>query len=777
MLINNNNQIRYHLPISRTTPNFKGIDSYKFEPLFDEFCHSVKIDDKELAKQFPGKLNIAKNFLELEGYNLNTIAPLKSKKQSEFKYLYEIASKKDLADIMRIPAKNISDFAALPPEKFKAIEPIMLSKRDIGIWNYEPEYILHLTTLEDKKLNTFIELAKCNVIPNSTRAILENTNINWDKTVEKAKGLKELYGKDLREVEFYSNSKGENFFLADIQLPHRDDKPDWQNYKRITVKLDDDVTPIARKKSDIHIESLVDNIYDTINTKLHIFSSKDLDNTINKVQDKCPEATEQEVLTTIQKLTQFSSYNAIKPMAEQLRNQGITEFGNIGESYKYFNYFHKRRELFSLNNSENKKLGVILTKNDISNEVLIKKLKQNKDNPVLKNIIFINLEGFSDGINLFSDNNKLTQLTSKTLTEAKKIQEKNNKVTFDECVSQTLNKSIETPLKQLGLNVYTVKFDNPATKASILDQMKPIMPNKDSITTTIESIAENYSANSNANAELSKSLAKYYNTNVNVYSKQSIIEDLKKINTKVHSYMEENNLPKENLYLIENELEEPKSYDIINKMYKDLFEIPQEKTIKLSEIADINGYPENSTFLILDDIAGTGQSMVEVGEYYRIAPYISKKQHVLFAPISSTEEGVNFINKHITDSSRENNDCVITLNENKAKNKHHKDILNNKLLHEAKADDITNPGHGEQALCTAFPYMAPDNNAYISANLVSLFLPSHKCIKSIPTEFNKIQEDSVYYNLFGQKKEAIEPSKERPKQQNLIKRIISFFYR
>lgn len=74
----------------------------------------------------------------------------------------------------------------------------------------------------------------------------------------------------------------------------------------------------------------------------------------------------------------------------------------------------------------------------------------------------------------------------------------------------------------------------------------------------------------------------------------------------------------------------------------------------------------------------------------------------------------------------------------------------------SKFYQISDKGFGKQATCIAFPYMSPDNNSYVSANLVNLFLPSKECIKSIPDTFKEIEENSIYYSVFGQKKDNLQ---------------------
>ena len=763
---NRNYQLRYNTTQIQRAPRFTGFRPMNFDALFDEYSPNLRISEQEISKFFSEKTNIIKDFLKLEGYSFDLLLPLKDKKKTELKYLYDIASKKDLADIIRIPANRISSFASFSHEKLKSLEPIILSQNDLHLWNYEPDYILNLTKLDDKRLNIFLDLAKYHVTPHSTQAILEDTEINWAKAVQTAKSLNELYGKDLREIEFFSNTKGQNFFLVDVQLPHNPNTPDWSNYKRITVRLDDDNYPVGRQKLNTHIQSYVDNIYNKTVEKFHIFSKKDLDSTINQVLSKCPDATEEEVLVAINKLTQFSSYKSLQPLAEQLQTKGVTEFLDWGELYRPFNYFVNCKGLFSLYDSEETKLGILITKNDINNPELMNKLKQLKDDPDINNVLFINLEGFADGVNLFTDNYKLPDLAVKTIQQAKLIQKQDKNLTFAECVSSVLNDSIENPLKNLGFDVHTVKFNNPAAKKAILDQMQPIMPSKDAIQSTIETIADKYTMNRSSYNKASESLAKYYQENVNIYSKQSIVDDLKKLDDKIQAYLNENNLSKDNLYIITNTTSyKPKSFDIINRMYRELFKLPENRILHITEITQINKYPENSVFIAIDDIAGTGKSLLEIGEYDHIANKISPKQHILFVPITSTDYAIKNIQENINEMSRDNIDDLIYLKENIAKDLYHNGIFNKILstLFSFKFSQIVKKGYSKQALCTSFPYMAPDNNSYISSNLVRLFLPSKDCIKSTPDTFGELESNSKYYEIFGQKKKNI---KLNPKDYN-----------
>lgn len=756
--------------------NFTGFNPYKFEEIFDEFFIIPKPSDTFIAKKFPDSVNIIKDFLSLDGYTPDVIDILKGKKKAELKYLYQITSKKDILRNLRIPFENFADFASIPTERLKELEPIILSKRDIGIWNYEPEYILNLNKLEEKKLTTFIELAKCNVTPSSTDEILTNPSMNWEKIVEKAKSLKALYGKDLREIEFYKNPSNENFFLADIQLPPNG-KPSWTNFKRITVKIDEDINPVSAKALKTPIENFVENIYKKTISKLEIFNEEDLNNTVSKIHKACPNATNSEILTTIQKLTQFSSYKSLKIIDKKLTEQGFTDFLKFGELYNYFDYFHNSKKIITLSNTTNKKFGILFTKNDINNKELLEQLNHIKNNPEFSNVEFINLEGFSDGINLFTDNNKLAQKAITIIKKAKTLQYKNPNLTYEECVEHILNDKITSTLTKMGFKIYTLSSDNSATKTSILDQMQPVMPTKDSINSTIEAIADYYTIEKNGYKKLSKALAQYYDENINVYSKQSIVKDLKLLNEKIDNYLYQNNLLRENLYIIEPKLEAPKSFHIINKMYQDLFDLPQDKIKSISKIEEINNLPANSTCIILDDIAGTGRSMIKFGDYYLNANTINSDKHILFVPISTTPNGIEFINDTIKNLSRNNNDALLYLEKNITQNTLHKNIFDNyrMKIKRFKTEEASNQGYNNQALCTVFPYMSPNNNSYIASNLIKLFVPNSNCIKNQSQEFKTIEEKAIYYNIFGQDKDNLKFNSTNDTPKTFIRKIRDFF--
>ena len=226
------------------------------------------------------KNNLLRKFHELYGEPI-AAEFVQHLKVENLKYLYSLASKVDLSGYLRIELRNLQQFSQMEMHKLKQIEPLLLSKNDLGLWNYPAEYVLNFRSLNKKQQTTLLNLVQCNVTPFSAKGIIECPDLNWDKTVEKARAIKNYYGDDLREIEFYSNSKGENFFLADVQL-HDNKKPAWLNYKRITVKLDDDVNAFAGISKQTKIAAFVDDLYAKMIRQLNLYSEKNLEDDIRQ---------------------------------------------------------------------------------------------------------------------------------------------------------------------------------------------------------------------------------------------------------------------------------------------------------------------------------------------------------------------------------------------------------------------------------------------------------------------------------------------------------------
>lgn len=737
-----------------------------------EFMKNIK---EERAREYLESLSprgraAADKILALDSYE-NLIELSESflyYKPKELEELYDLASQRDAKGTLRIPGYTIPFFLGIAPERLKILKPIMLARNEAGVWNYREQFIMDLENLQDWQIDIMSKLTDCNIDPESLLGNIKNKYINWDKTIEKAQSLKKLFGNKLRQVAFYSYNH-KNFLSADIQLPHKEGTPDLMNFKRLFALLDDDVNPTARANSKAQIDNDVQSIYSKFEEKMHIFNIHDLISVINEVNQKLPEAEIQEIFTAMQKLTQFANYSCLKPLSEKLTQNGIGAIYRTGELNTIFDYFARFKRLFELSPDNLNNEAYLITKKELENPEFVKLLKEDKArNGKLSKLTYIYLEGWDDGVNLLTDDKKLAQATIKTLKKAYKILEKEPELTLEEAVSKALNHGVIAKMKEIGLDTRVINLDAPATQFQILDQLCPIMPSIGLVKSTIEAVAKHYTDNTTGRTfqELCSKIAAYYDENINAFSKQRIIEDLRAISQKINDYMVRNNLPKENLYFIIPETyDNPKSFNLINKMYKDLHNVPSNHIKWIYDIKSINNMTPNSTFVVLDDVVGSGSSMLETGEYLFNAKELSKRQHIIFAPITASKQGIERIKDSIKKYGRENIDTVLCLEENI---KDHADtsklFLNtgsNEKLEKYAQEVYGQGGHGNSGMCTVFPYMAPDNNSSLAGYLTKFFLPDYHCIKTRTNLLPVIEEETYYYDIFGTDKEhvLIDPGK------------------
>lgn len=727
-----------------------------------EAYEAMQKENKKIFLEYifaPSKKYIEK-FLSLPDYGDYILPFLTDQKPAELAYLYKLASMKDKNNELRIPGVCFPFFSEIPAERLKMIEPIITSKNYLGEWNYSANFITKLDQYPDKQLEFMAKLAKYKVNGFNLQRIasIPPFILDWDKVIEKAETLNKLYGKELREIELFVNENNEFYISAKISLPDKElNKENKENFKEVFAHIDLDLNPANKPQNEI-FDSTVDTMTKNLETKLCLFKEEELDRIGLSILKQVPSATEEEIFIVMQKLTQFANYSCIQKISKELQKLNIGKIPAIGDINPYFDYFGSSKKLFPLSKSLDANYAFFITKKDINNKTEMKFIKEWLEKGAMKNIKFINLEGWSDGVNLLTDDKKLEEKTKQILLKAKKLTEKDKYLTFREAVSKVLNNHIETTMKNLGADITTISLDAPAAKSVIIDQMKPDYPSSDLLKSTIESISEHYTSNENLKKGLSERLAKYFATNLNVYSKQSIIENLKIIHKKIDDYLEANELPKENLYFITPKRNyKRKSFELITKMYAELYNVPAEKILSITDICQLNKFPPNSTFVAIDDIVGTGKSMTNIGEYLFYGNTVDEDKHILFAPISGTDFGISYIRGIIASIGRENNDKVIYIDTNIKECTSLKDVFKNLYY---KIDNPSKYVYGQEGYddsnqCTAFPYMTPDNNSIIANDITKYFVANYNCIKNPNTEMLKIEKETYHNNIFGSKNNII----------------------
>ena len=65
----------------------------------------------------------------------------------------------------------------------------------------------------------------------------------------------------------------------------------------------------------------------------------------------------------------------------------------------------------------------------------------------------------------------------------------------------------------------TISVDAPATRLTVLEQMRPIMPTESLLKSMVESVANYYSITRKGFENLAVKIAKYYDESIEIYSK------------------------------------------------------------------------------------------------------------------------------------------------------------------------------------------------------------------------------------------------------------------
>ncbi len=328
----------------------------------------------------PEIVEIAQRITDLPTYGNYLLPYFIGKKRADLEYLYKLAKSKDITGEMCIPGACFPNFSEIPYERLKMLEPIIASKNDMGLWNYSPSFIWHLDNkYSNEQIEIMSELVKYKVSGQNLRYIADNPYLNHWSIVDKAKRINELFGKDLREIEFLSTSKGENYISIDVALEHKDNVPDYFNFKRLYARVETNEEPKVKRHSVSQIDKYVHNLYSKLENKLFVFNSDKLDFAINEVMKNFPEAKETDVLRVMQKLTQFSNYSSLKLIEKELINAKIDKISLNGGINYIFNYFAQNKSIINLPTAKGKRYeGLFITKEDLCDPNLRKNIKEFK---------------------------------------------------------------------------------------------------------------------------------------------------------------------------------------------------------------------------------------------------------------------------------------------------------------------------------------------------------------------------------------------------------------
>ena len=447
-----------------------------------------------------------------------------------------------------------------------------------------------------------------------------------------------------------------------------------------------------------------DKVYTNYHNSLNEVSIEDIKNAVTNIE-KTTDYPREKILSTMQQATQFANLRSLDLVIKKLKKNDILNVGAImHQNYltenmfglnRSLNYLITQKQMGSLHGEDN---AVFLDKNKIEqikncNDSL-KELKYNN----YKNIKFFVLSGFEDGINFLNRNKNLEETTRELLAQ-KDIDEKILKET-----------------KALGIEPIIIKNEQKPTIENIYNQMRPEQMSKKELNAAIDATLFDRISEQDKRCDVKSDVIQHLDNALMVFTPESIAKNLSEIHKNIIDFNKAQGKQKEDiLYILPTE---KKSYNLITHQYQLVNDIPQNR---ISDFIDLNlrsKDSQNKTFVILDDNTISGESLTEsLMDLYKYKSSLEKhNNNIIIAPIFSTEEGINAINKYIINNNRQSKDILITnQKQHKAWNENIKDENSLNLALGSTFYDFYNPYPKKP--CLIFPYMAPDNNSEFAANI------------------------------------------------------------
>ena len=498
-------------------------------------------------------------------------------------------------------------------------------------------------------------------------------------------------------------------------------------------------TALPIRRTSRSLPKLFEDLYKGIQQQLDITETKEIQKAVLKVKKELPQFEKAQIIQTMQKLTQFASFNNIKKIPHKMAENGVYSIRNIENHLSLndcFDYIlSKKAEL--LNHSKKNGLsGVFL------DEYTLKYLENLKKNdPTIfeeyknNNNIFFILDGWENGINIYNNHENLTQ---KTIEILKKISP--DGTDFLTLLEKELNSKTVEKAKNLGFNPIIIKNESNTKTLSakhIKKQLEPINIPKRVMKVLLDLICKEKRTIFDKKYRLL--INKFLEKEFTVFSPKRISNALKQKHEKIIKEVTRQKKPIENIYyFIPNQ---GKSFAQTTYHYAQVNNINPEKFIYSGTETEFfsKKMPQNTTLVILDDIVDSAESMTEDDFYYKeFCKFKDNKDiSIFFAPITCSKKGIKIVKSKIKELGRNGRDKLII--DRSMINTPMKDSLfykktnfENKIILQAIMNGSSYSG---SELAVAFPYMSPDNNAAIGSALGQFFLINKNAVKGAMGSF------------------------------------------
>ena len=552
------------------------------------------------------------------------------------------------------------------------------------------------------------------------------SEIKGCKSTESLKELQEKYkaqGLNISDETFdYYSKKLINSDKIDIEIKIKEGNEfSYNRFQNRKINFND-------PKYENDIPGVCKEIQTRLEQEMGILSEKQISDIASAVSQKM-QVPENFVLEIMSRLTQFGSIKRLNNLSGELDKLGISGFYKESgiSTNSSLNYLQKKQQL--------------QLKNEFGNEAFVLddaaiKYLENLESADLQafcqkvqdgKIVLVELDGtnLKIGENYYSYTMLDGGQNLSAMTEAVVEQIKSGR-TLDAVIQGDIKQRLNNVFKNIVQGddfaetfVKTISVKEAATPQSIANQIKSNMPNADYIQKVISLVVEKSTGLTESEKVMASSvIAKYYDYMAKVYSPDSFSELLKTKHDAIEQHVLQLGKTMDDVVYIYPESE--KSFDLVCLQYAKINDIDPSK-ILLYNGTERNVNLDGKVLVLLDDIVGSGKSMLTERFHYENCLSNQKDVNILFTPITCADNGKYNIYNKIQDCSRVGSDFLVYDGSQTTK---YNDFVGMLSPEEYRVLNkiIGDKGFEDSALCTGFQYMTPDNSSGLGGyfNLINL---------------------------------------------------------
>lgn len=430
-----------------------------------------------------------------------------------------------------------------------------------------------------------------------------------------------------------------------------------------------------------------------------------------------------EVLGAMQTVTQFANMRSIKKVAETMEKDKISFIGNCGFKAlasicsNHFNSGEACKELndFVFDNTgmhnmmhyliDHKGFGVIGFE-QMNNAIFLdrKKLKQlealKKAKPKtfeklkkIPNLKFYMISGWDTGINFINRSKNLEDETKKLLALSDKLKMPPEKA---------IDYSMMQRVSELGIKPHIIRREGVATETCVYNQMRPEQMSLNEMFNVLDANSQIRGVTDIDRFEAKETGIDFLKNYMKIYTPETLSLSLKNLHEKITEHAIAKGYGPKDLLFVERTPE--KSYTLVDYAYKEVNKIPDSQITDTTTLKVHGSLARNKMLVFLDDCTISGDSIKS--DVFDLKYIVPPGVPTLFACVCGTEQAVKKF------SGKRNSSLIIG---DTIKSFPPSKFYRGKNLIMKQVGEAEYSNGGET--CVLFPYMAPDNNIGLGANI------------------------------------------------------------